>query len=62
LVLSTSLVVAAGLMYYAETDEPGASTNSMVELPNQTVGQHVVGIELRNPTRHRVKVVGSSMC
>jgi hypothetical protein len=52
----------SGYMYYIETDEPGAVMESQREFADLSVGSHVVKIELKNPTRHKVRVVGCGTC
>lgn len=61
--LGLVLAVAAVAAYFWVPDAPGA----VVEAPERSltglgVGEHEVRFELRNPTRHPVRIVGAQTC
>jgi hypothetical protein len=63
LLIGIALLAAAAYVYYLESDAPGVMVeNAAREFPDLIVGTNTVTYRLHNPTRHTVRVVGSSFC
>src|SRR5262245_52102585 len=49
--------------YFCADDQPGATIEETDrQLPSALVGVNQVSFRLHNPTRHAVRIVGSSFC